>query len=64
MVNVSLTKEELMAIAVLVVANRDSAKLQKETNLSYTESISLKNKLGKVIDKNISWSEQSKILGR
>lgn len=64
MVNVSLNKKELMAFAVLVNANRDNATLQRDTNMSYMESIELKNKLQKVIDKNIGWAEQSKILGR
>ena len=64
MVNVSLTKEELLAFKIMVMYNRDSAKMQKDTNMSYTKSILLKNKLDKIIDKNISWSEQSKILGR
>lgn len=48
----------------MVTYNRDSAKMQKDTNFSYTQSIKLHNKLVNLMNKNISWAEQSKILGR
>jgi len=47
MVNVSLKREELKYIKRLVAENRDSAKLQRFTELSYMDSINLLNKLRK-----------------
>lgn len=45
MVNVSLTREELDGIIRLVVENKNSARLQNLTYLSYLDSINLNNKL-------------------
>jgi hypothetical protein len=47
MVNVSLTRNELNAIMRLILENQNSGKLQSLTNLSYIESINLRNKLYK-----------------
>lgn len=40
-----LTKEELRGIYALIIENRDSAKLQRASGLSYLDSINLVNKL-------------------
>lgn len=44
-----LNTEELVVFEKLVIENRDSAKLQKITGLSYTESIGLLNKIRKIL---------------
>ena len=58
----TFTKEELTAIAILVVENKNSAKLQKSSNLSYMESINLGNKIDTMIDdmKKAEWLESQK----
>ncbi len=45
MVSVSLSKSELLGIRRLVVQNRDSARLQNISEIGYTESTNLLNKL-------------------
>jgi len=44
-----LTKQELTGISVLVSKNRDSASLQKDTGLSYLDSINLKESIEHLI---------------
>ena len=44
----SLSKEELITFEILLVENRDSAKLQHLTKCSYLESINLLNKVRKI----------------
>lgn len=58
----TFTKEELIAISILVVENKNSAKLQKSSNLSYMESINLGNKIDTMIDnmKQAEWLESQK----
>lgn len=58
----TFTKEELIAITILVVENKNSAKLQKSSNLSYMESINLGNKIDKMIEeiKQAEWQESLK----
>ena len=58
----TFTKEELIAISILVVENKNSAKLQKSSNLSYMESINLGNKIDTMIDnmKQAEWLETQK----
>lgn len=58
----TFTKEELIAISILVVENKNSAKLQKSSNLSYMESINLGNKIDTMIDdmKKAEWLESQK----
>ena len=46
----TFTKEELIAISILVVENKNSAKLQKSSSLCYMESINLGNKIDTMID--------------
>lgn len=46
----TFTKNELIAISILVVENKNSAKLQKSSNLSYMESINLGNKIDAIIE--------------
>lgn len=46
----TFTKNELIAISILVVENKNSAKLQKSSNLSYMESINLGNKIDTMIE--------------
>ena len=46
--DLELTIEELKAFEVLVIKNRDDWKLQKETDLSYTDSIKLIQKIRKL----------------
>lgn len=43
------TVDELIVFEILAIENRDSAKLQKITNCSYLKSISLLNKIRKVL---------------
>lgn len=58
----TFTKEELIAISILVVENKNSAKLQKSSNLSYMESINLGNKIDTMIEsmKQAEWLESQK----
>lgn len=58
----TFTKEELTAILILVVENKNSAKLQKSSNLSYMESINLGNKIDTIIEdmKKAEWLESQK----
>lgn len=58
----TFTKEELIAITILVVENKNSAKLQKSSNLSYMESINLGNKIDKMLEeiKQAEWQESQK----
>lgn len=58
----TFTKEELIAITILVVENKNSAKLQKSSNLSYMESINLGNKIDKMLEeiKQAEWQESLK----
>ena len=44
-----LTTEELIVFERLMIANRDSAKLQKITDYGYTESIGLINKIRRIL---------------
>lgn len=55
----TFTKTELIAISILVVENKNSAKLQKSSSLSYMESINLGNKIDNMIDnmKQAEWLE-------
>lgn len=46
----TFTKNELIAISILVVENKNSANLQKSSNLSYMESIKLGNKIDTMIE--------------
>ena len=46
----TFTKNELIAISILVVENKNSANLQKSSNLSYMESINLGNKIDTMIE--------------
>lgn len=57
-----LTKQELIALRILVGKNRDSAKLQKDTKMSYIESINFGNKLDRMIEEKEreEWSEKQK----
>ena len=43
------TVDEIIAIERLVIMNRDSQKMQKITGISYLDSISLLNKIRKVL---------------
>ena len=58
----TFTKTELIALSILVVENKNSAKLQKSSNLSYMESINLGNKIDTMIDnmKQAEWLETQK----
>jgi hypothetical protein len=58
----TFTKNELIAISILVVENKNSAKLQKSSNLSYMESINLGNKIDTMIEsmKQAEWLESQK----
>lgn len=58
----TFTKDELIAITILVVENKNSAKLQKSSNLSYMESINLGNKIDKMLEeiKQAEWQESQK----
>lgn len=58
----TLTKQELIALRILVGENRDSAKLQKDTKMSYIESINFGNKLDKMIEakEREEWAEKQK----
>ena len=58
----NFTKTELIALSILVVENKNSAKLQKSSNLSYMESINLGNKIDTMIDnmKQAEWLETQK----
>ena len=58
----TFTKEELIAITILVVENKNSAKRQKSSNLSYMESINLGNKIDKMLQeiKQAEWQESQK----
>lgn len=51
MKNVKITTEQAAIFERLLIANRDSAKLQKQSNCSYTESIDLLNKLRKLLNR-------------
>lgn len=51
MVNVSLKRNEYDAIMRLLIENQNSGRLQKITDLSYIESIELRNKLQKQVYK-------------
>ena len=44
-IKLSLSGVEVQSLMSLVVENRDSAKLQRSSGLSYLDSINLKNKL-------------------
>ena len=50
MTTLILTKQELITLRILVGKNRDSAKLQKDTKMSYIESINFGNKLDRMIE--------------
>ena len=58
----TFTKEELIAISILVVENKNSAKIQKSSSLCYMESINLGNKIDTMIDnmKQAEWLESQK----
>lgn len=43
------TIDELIILEILVIENRDSAKLQRITNCSYLESINLIGKIRKIL---------------
>jgi hypothetical protein len=60
----TLTKNELLGLTALVTENRDSAKLQKISEISYTESINLRAKLLEMIDSidKAEWIEKQKDL--
>ena len=61
----TFTKTELIAISILVVENKNSAKLQKSSSLSYMESINLGNKMVYVNSRysgiDIDYSKRSEI---
>ena len=46
------TTEELIAFEILITENRDSKKLQEATGVSYTDSITLLNKIRKMLGRN------------
>lgn len=46
---VKISVEEAKIFEILLINNRDNAKLQKSTNCSYLESINLLNELRKKI---------------
>lgn len=58
----TFTKTELIAISILVVENKNSAKLQKSSSLSYMESINLGNKIDTMIEEmsQVEWLESQK----
>lgn len=62
MTTLTFTKEELIAIRILVGKNRDSAKLQKDTKISYIESINFGNKIDRMIEskEKDEWLEKQK----
>ena len=58
----TLTKNELLGLTALVVENRDSAKLQKISDIGYIDSINLKAKLLEMISdiEKSEWAEKQK----
>jgi hypothetical protein len=60
----TLTKNELLGLTALVVENRDSAKLQKISDIGYIDSINLKAKLLDMISdiEKSEWAEKQKDL--
>ena len=58
----TLTKNELLGLTALVVENRDSAKLQKNSGIGYIDSINLKAKLLEMISdiEKSEWAEKQK----
>lgn len=58
----TLTKNELLGLTALVAENRDSAKLQKISDIGYIDSINLKAKLlGMISDiEKSEWAEKQK----
>lgn len=58
----TLTKNELLGLTALVVENRDSAKLQKISDIGYIDSINLKAKLLDMISdiEKSEWAEKQK----
>lgn len=62
MTTLILTKQELITLRILVGKNRDSAKLQKDTKMSYIESINFGNKLDRMIEEKEreEWAEKTK----
>lgn len=64
MTTLILTKQELITLRILVGKNRDSAKLQKDTKMSYIESINFGNKLDRMIEEKEreEWAEKQKDL--
>lgn len=59
----TLTKNELLGLTALVVENRDSAKLQKISDIGYIDSINLKAKLLDMISdiEKSEWAEKQRI---
>ncbi len=45
----NLTTNELIVFEKLIIENRDNAKLQRITKLSYLESITLLNKIARIL---------------
>ncbi|MEV9476445.1 hypothetical protein [Aliarcobacter butzleri] len=60
----TLTKQELLGITALVTENRDSAKLQKISDIGYVDSINLRAKLLEMISdiEKSEWAEKQKDL--
>ncbi|MFX4241082.1 hypothetical protein ACOL3H_11910 [Aliarcobacter butzleri] len=58
----TFTKNELLGICALVTENRDSAKLQRISKISYTESINLRTKILEMLDNmdKQKWLEKQK----
>ena len=58
----TLTKNELLGLTALVTENRDSAKLQKISDIGYIDSINLKAKLLEMISdiEKSEWAEKQK----
>ena len=58
----TLTKNELLGLTALVTENRDSAKLQKISDIGYIDSINLKVKLLEMISdiEKSEWAEKQK----
>ncbi len=58
----TLTKNELLGITALVTENRDSAKLQKISDIGYIDSINLREKLLEMISdiEKSEWAEKQK----
>lgn len=60
----TLTKNELLGLTALVTENRDSAKLQKISDIGYVDSINLRVKLLEMIESidKAEWAEKQKDL--